>query len=75
MTVTRGNWSSCLWMFPHDSYPPGTLGADVTVACTLPFRETAVTAALAVNLLASNMAVVDPVPQDAPQFGRLYAIN
>jgi hypothetical protein len=61
-----------LFSFPGQSDTPDSpqsgitrLGADVTVAGSLSFRETAVTAALALKLLASNVMVADPVPEGA----------
>ena len=73
MTVTRGNWPSSSWMSPPDSYPPVTLGADVTVAGILLVNETVVTRDYPINLPASNMMPADPVPDGVARFGRLYA--
>jgi len=60
---------------PVDSYPPVTLGADVTVAGILLLNETAVTRDYRIKLLASNITLADPVPGGASRFGRLYASN
>jgi len=60
-------------MSPPDSYPPVTLGADVTVAGILLVNETVVTRDYPIKLLTSNITVADPVPGGASWFGRLYA--